>query len=132
MLIDKTIVVAGICWACGCGQRRRPQILIQDVGKSAAHGRAPCSTENGMKVDFIIDGATVGAADGATYKRLDPVTGKVATEAAAASPADVDKAVEAAARAFPAWSATGPNAAPRAAQQGGRPARKPRRRILSR
>ena len=62
-----------------------------------------------MKVDFIIDGASVGAANGATYKRHDPVTGKVASEAAAASAADVDKVVEAAARAFPAWSETGPS-----------------------
>ena len=62
-----------------------------------------------MKVDFIIDGASVGAANGATYKRHDPVTGKVASEAAAASAADVDKVVEAAARAFPSWSETGPS-----------------------
>jgi len=62
-----------------------------------------------MKVDFIIDGASVGAANGATYRRLDPVTGKVASEAAAASAADVDRVVEAAARAFPAWSETGPS-----------------------
>jgi acyl-CoA reductase-like NAD-dependent aldehyde dehydrogenase len=51
-----------------------------------------------MKVDFIIDGEAVGAANGATYKRLDPVTGKIASEAAAAGPVDVDKVVEAAAR----------------------------------
>ena len=68
-----------------------------------------------MKVDFIIDGASVGAANGATFARHDPVTGKVASEAAAAGAADVDKVVEAAARAFPAWSETGPERAPRAA-----------------
>ena len=63
-----------------------------------------------MKVDFIIDGASVGAANRARrYKRHDPVTGKVASEAAAAGAADVDKVVEAAARAFPAWSETGPS-----------------------
>jgi acyl-CoA reductase-like NAD-dependent aldehyde dehydrogenase len=61
-----------------------------------------------MKVDFIIDGAAAPAASGATYARRDPVTGAVASEAAAASEADVAKVVEAAARAFPAWSQTGP------------------------
>jgi vanillin dehydrogenase len=62
-----------------------------------------------MKVDFIIDGAAAPAASGATYVRRDPVTGAVASEAAAASEADVAKVVEAAARAFPAWSQTGPS-----------------------
>ncbi len=54
-----------------------------------------------MKVDFIIDGAAASAASGATYARHDPVTGAVASEAAAASEADAAKVVEAAARAFP-------------------------------
>jgi vanillin dehydrogenase len=62
-----------------------------------------------MKVDFIIDGAPVGAASGATFTRRDPVTGAVASEAAAASEADVSKIVEAAERAFPTWSETGPS-----------------------
>src|SRR5271157_975682 len=62
-----------------------------------------------MRVDFIIDGAAVGAASGATFTRRDPVTGAVASEAAAASEADVARAVEAAHRAFPAWSETGPS-----------------------
>jgi vanillin dehydrogenase len=62
-----------------------------------------------MKVDFIIDGAAASATSGATYTRHDPVTGAVASEAAAASEADAAKVVEAAARAFPAWSGTGPS-----------------------
>jgi acyl-CoA reductase-like NAD-dependent aldehyde dehydrogenase len=61
-----------------------------------------------MRVDFIIDGAAVAAMSGATFTRRDPVTGSVATEAAAASEADVARAVEAAHRAFPAWAETGP------------------------
>jgi acyl-CoA reductase-like NAD-dependent aldehyde dehydrogenase len=61
-----------------------------------------------MKVDFIIDGAAVGAANGATFARHDPVTGKIASEAAAAGAADVAKVVEAASRAFAPWSETGP------------------------
>jgi acyl-CoA reductase-like NAD-dependent aldehyde dehydrogenase len=61
-----------------------------------------------MKTDFLIDGAAVAAASGATVERLDPVTGRVASVAAAAGLEDVAKVVEAAARAFPAWSETGP------------------------
>jgi acyl-CoA reductase-like NAD-dependent aldehyde dehydrogenase len=44
-----------------------------------------------------------------TFKRHDPVTGALVTEAAAATVADAIAAAEAAAAAFPAWSARGPN-----------------------
>lgn len=44
-----------------------------------------------------------------TFKRHDPVTGALATEAAAATAADAIAAADAAAAAFPAWSARGPN-----------------------
>lgn len=47
---------------------------------------------------------------GRTFDRVNPVTGEVATTAAAATIADANAAVEAAAAAFPAWSALGPNA----------------------
>jgi benzaldehyde dehydrogenase (NAD) len=47
---------------------------------------------------------------GPTFDRLDPMTGKVATTARAATVADVDAACAAAAAAFPIWSALGPNA----------------------
>ena len=49
-------------------------------------------------------------APGVSFTRLNPVTGAVATEAKAFSVADAGAAVEAAAAAFPAWSALGPNA----------------------
>ncbi|HEY7800265.1 MAG TPA: aldehyde dehydrogenase [Hyphomonadaceae bacterium] len=45
-----------------------------------------------------------------TFERLNPMTGKVATKAAAFSPAEASKAADAAAAAFPAWSSLGPNA----------------------
>ena len=45
-----------------------------------------------------------------TFERRNPVTGDVATRAAAASVGDAVAAVEAAQAAFPAWSALGPNA----------------------
>ena len=47
---------------------------------------------------------------GRTYARINPITGEPATHAAAASVADAQAAADAAAAAFPAWSATGPNA----------------------
>lgn len=63
-----------------------------------------------MDIGLLIDGIEVGAEDDARFERRNPVSGKVATRAAAAKPSDVDRAVEAAAAAFPAWSALGPNA----------------------
>ncbi|MEP7005789.1 MAG: aldehyde dehydrogenase [Sphingomonas bacterium] len=47
---------------------------------------------------------------GSTFDRLNPVTGEIATTASAASLADANAACDAAAAAFPAWSALGPNA----------------------
>ncbi|ODP37864.1 salicylaldehyde dehydrogenase [Sphingomonas turrisvirgatae] len=49
-------------------------------------------------------------APGTSFTRLNPVTGEVATEAKAFTVADANVAVDAAAAAFPAWSALGPNA----------------------
>lgn len=62
-----------------------------------------------MDISLLIDGEAVGAGSGATFERRDPVTGEVATRAAAAGEADVARAVESAGRAFPAWSKTGPS-----------------------
>ncbi|MCX5496059.1 aldehyde dehydrogenase [Kaistia dalseonensis] len=61
-----------------------------------------------MKIGFIIDGEAADAASGATFDRKDPVTGAVATSAAAASLADVGTVVASAAKAFESWSETGP------------------------
>jgi vanillin dehydrogenase len=61
-----------------------------------------------MNIQFIVDGTAVEAEGGATYDRKDPMTGKVATRAAAATLADVDKVVAAASAAFETWSQTGP------------------------
>jgi acyl-CoA reductase-like NAD-dependent aldehyde dehydrogenase len=61
-----------------------------------------------MDIGFIIDGAAAAAGDGRTFERRDPVTGAVATQAAAAGLADVAAVCAAAAAAFPAWSETGP------------------------
>src|SRR3569833_128367 len=61
-----------------------------------------------MDIGFLIDGEARNASGGATYDRLDPFTGKLATRAAAAGVADATAAVEAAAAAFRTWSKTGP------------------------
>ncbi|WP_334062941.1 aldehyde dehydrogenase [Limimaricola cinnabarinus] len=59
---------------------------------------------------IFINGERRAAVDGATFERRDPFTGEVATIAAAGRKADVDLAVDAAAAAFPEWSAVGPSA----------------------
>jgi acyl-CoA reductase-like NAD-dependent aldehyde dehydrogenase len=61
-----------------------------------------------MDIGFLIDGEARNAAGGATYDRMDPFTGKLATRAPAASAADATAAVDAAAMAFKTWSKTGP------------------------
>jgi acyl-CoA reductase-like NAD-dependent aldehyde dehydrogenase len=63
-----------------------------------------------MDIDMLIDGERVGASTGATFERINPMTGKAATRAAAATVADALRAAEAAAAAFPAWAAMGPTA----------------------
>ncbi len=54
--------------------------------------------------ELLIGGRSVAAQNGKTFDRIDPVTGDVATRAAAASLEDADAAVAAAKAAFPAWS----------------------------
>ena len=61
-----------------------------------------------MDIGLLIDGDKRGASGAASYERMDPFTGRLATRAAAASVVDANAAVEAAAAAFPAWSKTGP------------------------
>lgn len=63
-----------------------------------------------MNIDLLIGGKKVAATGGGAYQRRDPVTGEVATTAAAATVADAKAAVDAAAAAFPKWSAMGPSA----------------------
>jgi acyl-CoA reductase-like NAD-dependent aldehyde dehydrogenase len=57
---------------------------------------------------LLIGGVWTPAGGGATFERTDPFTGQVVTVAAAAGRDDARRAVEAAAAAFPAWSATPP------------------------
>ncbi len=63
-----------------------------------------------LRVQLLIGGRNVDAKGGATFVRLNPMSGETATTAAAASVADGIAAADAAAAAFPAWSALGPSA----------------------
>jgi benzaldehyde dehydrogenase (NAD) len=56
-----------------------------------------------------IGGEQVEASEARTFTRTNPLTGKAATNAAAACADDARRAAAAAGRAFPAWSALGPN-----------------------
>jgi len=56
----------------------------------------------------IIAGNKVDAASGETYDIVNPSTGEVYAQAAASGPADVDRAMKAAADAFEAWGDTTP------------------------
>ncbi|MFD3457692.1 aldehyde dehydrogenase family protein [Streptomyces sp. NPDC058691] len=58
--------------------------------------------------DLLIDGTWRKAANAHTYTAHDPFTGEVASRAAAAVPADVVRAADAAERAFPPWAASPP------------------------
>jgi acyl-CoA reductase-like NAD-dependent aldehyde dehydrogenase len=59
---------------------------------------------------LFIDGRFVPAADGATLASLNPHDGSVLAEVSMAGRADVDAAVQAAKKAFPAWSRTSASA----------------------
>jgi len=60
------------------------------------------------EVNLLVGGKDVPASSGATFKRRNPLSGAPVSHAAAASASDAHAAVEAAAAAFPAWSALGP------------------------
>ena len=60
------------------------------------------------EISLSIGGQSLSSA--ASFDRIDPITGDVATRASAASIEDATAAVDAAEAALPAWSALGPNA----------------------
>ncbi|MGO9993881.1 MAG: aldehyde dehydrogenase [Steroidobacteraceae bacterium] len=61
-------------------------------------------------VNLLIGGKEVEARSGGSFERRNPVSGHVVSRSAAAGAADAIAAVDAAAAAFPAWSALGPGA----------------------
>ncbi|HVW70926.1 MAG TPA: aldehyde dehydrogenase family protein, partial [Steroidobacteraceae bacterium] len=62
------------------------------------------------ELKLLIGGRDVPAAKSATFDRLNPISGEVATRAAAATAADAKAAADSAAAAFPKWAALGPSA----------------------
>jgi benzaldehyde dehydrogenase (NAD) len=60
-------------------------------------------------ISMLIGGEQRAATGNATFERLNPLDGQIATRAPAATAHDAVAAVEAAATAFPSWSATGPS-----------------------
>ncbi len=82
---------------------------VGDAGGTSMQSVTRDGQERAMKhVSLMIGDRDVFAADGRTFDRIDPFTGNVATRAAAASIGDAIAAADAAAAAFPAWSALGP------------------------
>lgn len=61
-----------------------------------------------IATSMIVGGQDTAAADGRTFERRDPVTGEVASTAAAASAEDARAAAKVAGEAFAAWAATTP------------------------
>lgn len=61
-----------------------------------------------MNVQLLINGIETAARAGRTFERIDPVTGTVASRAAAATIEDAARAVASSASAFASWSKTGP------------------------
>ena len=72
------------------------------------------ATTTTTKLQNFIDGEWADAGDGATEEVLNPATATPMAEAPLSSEADVDRAVEAAARAFETWSVTIPGERARA------------------
>lgn len=62
-----------------------------------------------MEIGFLIDGDTCQSESGATFERMDPVSGNLATKAPAATTSDTNVAVASAKTAFATWSKTGPS-----------------------
>jgi len=61
-----------------------------------------------QEVTLLIGGRDLPARSGATFDRLDPVSGKLASRAAAGGPEDAVAAADAAQRALPEWAELGP------------------------
>ena len=65
-------------------------------------------TQQRTTTQLLVGGEWTDADGGRTYEDCDPFTGDVVADVAAGSREDARRAIEAAAAAFPAWSATPP------------------------
>ncbi len=71
---------------------------------TTAEVAAAAGVRSPIRHQLYIDGRFVDAADGATLATLNPHDNSVIAEVAMAGAADIDRAVDAAERAFPAWA----------------------------
>ena len=92
-----------------------PEVLLERNDGARARSAIPTPKHQPrsspmFEVPLLIANDDREAAGGATFDRLNPLTGEVASRAAAAALQDARRAAEAAAAAFPAWSQTPPAA----------------------
>jgi acyl-CoA reductase-like NAD-dependent aldehyde dehydrogenase/ABC-type branched-subunit amino acid transport system ATPase component len=85
-----------------------PAQLVAHAAALPSTGKRQTGSETVFEVSLLIDNAPVKAARGATFDRLNPLTGEVATRSVAAGPEDAARAADAAAAAFPAWAEMAP------------------------
>lgn len=62
-----------------------------------------------LHVNLLIGNQDIVASDARFFDRIDPLSGEIATRAAAATLSDVDSAIASAWSAFPGWSSTSPS-----------------------
>ena len=77
-------------------------------GSAPANPSRPSKESPMSDLSMLINGLAVSAEGGATFERRNPLDGRIATRAPAASTRDAVAAVDAAAQAFTTWSQTGP------------------------
>jgi acyl-CoA reductase-like NAD-dependent aldehyde dehydrogenase/ABC-type branched-subunit amino acid transport system ATPase component len=87
--------------------RRAPE-RANAVAGPPSQSQPPSGSAPMFEVDLLINNAEAKAAGGATFDRLNPMTGEIASRAAASGVEDARRAVDAAAAAFPAWSEMAP------------------------
>lgn len=63
-----------------------------------------------QEAQMLINNADTASSNGATFDRMNPITGAIATRAVAATVESANAAANAAAAAFPAWAETSPEA----------------------
>ena len=84
-----------------------PLVPIDDQSQSQSTEQGKAAPMNA--INLLIGGKDRPAAQNAVYQRSNPISGEVASTVAAASVEDALAAADAAAAAFPAWSALGPS-----------------------
>ena len=79
-----------------------------DQSNESTFGSATSAIKKLELTPLLIHGQAVAASNQATFERISPIDGQVASIAAAATLEDVDRAIESAAQAFQVWSKLSP------------------------